>query len=64
MPIYEYKCKHCNFISEKKYGINDDITVVHCEMCDHDAHRIMSVSASIVMGHNAANGYSKESEGL
>ena len=64
MAIYEFKCEHCGKINERSYRMSAEIRIVTCDKCGGDCFRIMSVSVGIVHGHNAANGYSKESEGL
>ena len=64
MAIYEFKCEHCGLINERSFPISSQIKIVMCRNCKAVCHRIMSVSSGIVHGHNAANGYSKESEGL
>ncbi len=33
MPIYEYKCKNCDKISEFLIGVNQDKPEIKCEFC-------------------------------
>jgi putative FmdB family regulatory protein len=64
MAIYEFQCEKCGKIHERSYPMTSKVTVVECDNCHGRCPKIISGGAFIVMGHNAANGYSKESEGL
>lgn len=43
MPIYEYKCFNCGFITEKLQKIND-ITNENCQTCNFTMKKIISPS--------------------
>lgn len=44
MPIYEYLCKHCNYITDKLEKINDN-TEKKCPRCEtYSLKKIVSAS--------------------
>ena len=61
MALYEFRCPACGKITPASYPISSDIKIHECE-CGAEAEKIISASNFNVKGHNAANGYSKESE--
>jgi len=42
MPLYEFLCGRCQEVTEAIVSIKDDVHVVPCEKCGHNAKRIMS----------------------
>lgn len=59
MPIYVYKCSHCDEkIVERISNINDDDPI--CEECGDKMRKIISTSNFVVNGYNYKNGYSKK----
>jgi putative FmdB family regulatory protein len=64
MPVYEFECRTCGAVTEEEYPISSNIERIICPVCKRVALKIISAGSFIVLGHNAANGYSKESEGL
>jgi len=58
MPIYEYKCKGCQSLTEKlrKYEKADD--PVKCEACKGEATRVISQTSFVLKGGGwAKDGY-------
>lgn len=56
MPIYQYKCGHCEKTIEEIHNVK--IKAIICPYCGGHATRIMSVSNFKVNGFNAKNLYS------
>lgn len=50
MPIYEYKCKKCEQVSEFIKSINSNDKTVICPSCGGKAYRIVSQSSFILKG--------------
>ncbi len=57
MPIYEYKCRECEHITERiVQSIKQDKYV--CEKCGKTSDRIISGGGSFnIKGYSEANGY-------
>jgi putative FmdB family regulatory protein len=58
MPIYEYKCKECNYTKELIKRMKDDLTVL-CDKCGKVMNIILQPTNFKINGwYTSKNGYS------
>jgi len=54
MPTYEYKCKSCEKITEKRLSVEERVNPVKCEECGKETERIASIPSP---AHFAGSGW-------
>jgi putative FmdB family regulatory protein len=60
MPIYEYKCKNCDLITEAFLSIKEKTDTYPCKECNTEAIKIISRSSFTLKGGGwYADGYTK-----
>jgi len=59
MPLYEFRCKKCNYLFEELLDTRN-ILAMECPKCKELAWKIISGSNFVVNGYNAQNNYSKK----
>jgi len=61
MPIYEYKCKKCEYTFSKLESITSEDRIKVCPECGSEAKRIVSLTSFHLKGGGwFSSGYSKE----
>ena len=50
MPIYEYRCPHCNKVFEEWVHLSDAQSMVPCPDCGTESPRIISETSFVLRG--------------
>jgi putative FmdB family regulatory protein len=61
MPLWDFKCEHCDTVMELMFPTYDASTHATCPTCHAPLVRQAAAGGFVVRGYNAKNLYSKKS---